>query len=439
MNITVVGLGKLGSPMAALFAAKGHSVVGADLNAATVKKLAAGLPPVEEPQLAEHLVEGKANLSATTDVEKAAAAGDIVFVIVPTDSDDEGWFSCQHVVKACEKIGRAIAKAKTHKLVVIVSTVMPGDTERHCLPALEKAAGRKVGDNWGLCYNPEFIALGSVIHDMENPDYVLIGQSDDKAGWLLQQFYATVHKRPVRRMRFCEAELVKLAINTACTAKISYANTLAELCEKFPGCDVDVVTEAVGLDSRIGAKYLRGGLAFGGPCFPRDTRALAALAARVGGQAYQARAADAVNRRQPERIVDRLAEHLGDGAKVSVLGLAYKPDTPVVEESPSLAIIAELLERGYVVTGYDPLAGENARRALPKDVRIVDRMPDAVAGADAVIVAVASPEYGQLLPIFLNGLEPKRERPMVVLDCWRVLRAEDMPEHVTLIAIGRGL
>src|SRR5262249_24674461 len=175
MKLSIVGLGKLGSPMAAVMAHKGHTVVGVDVNAEFVKAMQEGRPPVKEPQLAEMITANRERLSATTDYEEALLKTDITFIIVPTPSGENGRFSMAYVLKAAEKIGEVLRKKDWH-LVVLSSTVMPGSTDTVLKPALEKISGKKAGEGFGLCYNPEFIALGSVVRDMLNPDMILIGE-----------------------------------------------------------------------------------------------------------------------------------------------------------------------------------------------------------------------------------------------------------------------
>ena len=176
-------------------------------------------------------------------------------------------------------IGEALRTKSGYHLVVVTSTVMPGSTGGELQKALEHASGRKVGPELGLCYNPEFIALGSVVRDMLHPDLILIGESDAKAGQMLAELYmrSTNNSPPIYRMNFVNAELSKISINTYVTTKISYANMLAELCDHLDGADAEVVAKTIGDDSRIGRKYLTGAIGYGGPCFPRDNRAFAAL------------------------------------------------------------------------------------------------------------------------------------------------------------------
>jgi UDPglucose 6-dehydrogenase len=199
-----------------------------------------------------------------------------------------------------------------------------------------------------MCYNPEFIALGSVIRDFLNPDFVLIGESDERSGQVLEGIYRQVCENdpPIVRMNFINAELTKLAVNTFVTTKISFANMLARICERLPGADVDVVTRALGLDSRIGAKYLKGAVSYGGPCFPRDNLALIATARKVGAPADIAEATDRFNRWQVGWLADLVWAYLPEGGVVGILGLAYKPNTDVVEESVGLLLAGELGARG---------------------------------------------------------------------------------------------
>src|SRR5260370_13750830 len=315
MKVSIIGLGKLGAPMAAVMAHKGNFVVGVDINPEFVKAIREGRPPVNEPQLAEMITANHERLTATESYEDAILATDLTFIIVPTPSGPDGRFSMAFVLKAAEKIGAALRKKGAWHLVVLSSTVMPGSVDLHLLPALEKHSGLKSGVDFGLCYNPEFIALGSVVRDMLNPDMILIGESDARSGAILEELYSGVcESNPrIQRMNYVNAELTKLSVNTFVTTKISYANMLAQICETLPGADSDVVTAALGCDSRIGTKYLKGALGYGGPWFPRDNLAVSALARDNGVPALLAEATDALNRRQVPRVVKLMLARLQEG------------------------------------------------------------------------------------------------------------------------------
>src|SRR5712691_1744031 len=282
--VSVVGLGKLGACMAAAMASRGVRTVGVDVNPASVEKVRQKIAPVFEPGLAEMMASCDGLLDATVDIGTAIRRTSMTFVVVPTPSDAEGAFSLEYVCAAMEPIGRALKEKSDWHTVVVTSTVLPGSTEYVLKPLLEKASGKRCGTDFGLCYSPEFIALGSVLRDFLNPDLLLIGECDARSGEGVAAFYKEGLKIdvPVVRMSPVNAELAKIALNTYVTTKITFANMLAELCEQLPGGDVDAVTQALGLDRRIGPNYLKGALGYGGPCFPRDNVAFSFLADALG-------------------------------------------------------------------------------------------------------------------------------------------------------------
>jgi UDPglucose 6-dehydrogenase len=423
MKISIIGLGKLGSPMAAVMAHKGHTVVGVDVNPRYVNAIREGRPPVNEPRLAEMIAANRGRLTATESYEEAILATDLTFIIVPTPSGGDGRFSMEFVLMAAEKIGAALRKKQAWHLVVLSSTVMPGSVDGTLLPALERHSGKKCGDGFGLCYNPEFIALGSVVRDMLKPDMILIGESDDRSGAILEELYKGVcESNPrIQRMNYVNAELTKLSVNTFVTTKISYANMLAQICETLPGADVDVVTAALGCDTRIGPKYLKGALGYGGPCFPRDNVAFSALARDNGVPALLAEATDAMNKRQVPRMAELLLSHLPEGGTIGVLGLSYKPETEVIEESQGIAIVQALLRQGARVVVYDPAAMENAKHALRGDVVFAASSTECARKAD--VLAITTP-WAEFRDLPLAALQ-RKDGCIVVLDCWRVL-----PERV---------
>jgi UDPglucose 6-dehydrogenase len=283
VKLAVVGLGKLGAPLAVVLAEAGHSVIGIDRTKATVSAVQKHQAPVTETGLAAAMKSLGNNLLATDDYEGVSDV-EMSFVIVPTPSDISGRFSTDHVLEAVKHIGANI-KTPWHT-VVVVSTVMPGSMSV-IRAALEKASGRKLGDGLSLCYSPEFIALGSVLHDLRNPDMVLIGAEDDRSAEELETVLRSfVQNEPnYHRMSFVEAELAKIAVNAYVTMKISFANTLAEMAEHWRKADARVIAVAIGEDQRIGTTYLQPGAAFGGPCFPRDCLAFQVAAVDAGTSA----------------------------------------------------------------------------------------------------------------------------------------------------------
>lgn len=441
-SISLIGLGKLGSPLVACFAVRGFRIHAVDADSQKVELIAKALPPVHEPGLAELLQEGAANISATQDTQAAVRDSDATFIVVGTPSEPDGGFSLRYAIPACEAIGRAIGGKDSYHLVVLTSTVMPGSTGNEIRSTIERASGKRCGKDFGLCYSPEFIALGTVIRDFYYPDFLLIGESDPHAGDVLSDIYKRTCKNSpaIARMNWINAEITKLAVNTYITTKISYANMLARLCEKLPGADVNVVTDALGLDSRIGPKYLKGGVSYGGPCFPRDNRAFAALASRSGAFADLADATDRFNRSQIKAIAEIVKSHRESNEPVGILGLTYKPGTDVVEEAFGFLLAQELASVGLPVVVFDPSA--DVSRITSKSFRIADSAEDCIAKAAVVVVATPWQEFrdlpGSAWLQHYPGPPSFHSRRRVLIDCWRALPHLSESRSVQYVQLGFG-
>ena len=435
----MIGLGKLGAPMAAAMAARGFSVIGVDIDEARIAAVGQGRPPVFEPNLAETMNAAQGRLTATSSVEQAVRAADITFIVVGTPAEPDGNFSLKHVLSVCESIGRALAAKPGFHLVVLTSTVMPGATGGEVRRTLEAASGKRAGAGFGLCYNPEFIALGNVIHDFLNPDFLLIGESDPRSGEILESLYRRVcENRPaVARMSFVNAEIAKLSVNTFVTTKISFANMLARLCEKVPGANVDVVTGAIGLDSRIGGKYLKGAISYGGPCFPRDNVALLSLAERLGAPAGLPRATHQFNQAQISGLADLVARQLSAGDAAGILGLTYKPHTDVTEQAAGLLLVQELASRGLHVIAFDPQGNRDAVATLDGRVHLAASAEQCIADSAVVVLATPWPEF-LAIPAECWSRVPSPRGARVVIDCWRALGHLASTDGVRYLALGTG-
>jgi UDPglucose 6-dehydrogenase len=425
-TISVIGLGKLGLCMAAAFADAGYTVIGVDVNETVVKAANAGRSPHIEPGLGEMLARTRGRLRATLHTAEAVAASDTTFIVVATPTLPDGAYSNVQLEAGLRAIGAALrAKpAGEYHIVAVSCTVMPGTLDSLVRPLLEEAIGRPLGDGWGLAYNPEFIAMGDVLRLFTRPDFVLIGESEPRVGDRLADIYWNVcpNNPPLARMNLVSAELAKISLNCFVTTKITFANLLAEICEATPGADVDAVTGALGLDARIGPKVLRGGLGFGGPCFPRDNRAFATFAEARGVNADLPRTVHALNQRVEARVAQQVAEAVTPGATVAVLGLAYKPNTPLIDESPGLAIVRELLARGCAVRVYDEFALSNVRACLDGQVTYAGNALACLQGAQAAIITTLTDEFRALTAAdFQRALAPGG----LVFDCWRLYRGQD--------------
>ena len=428
-RISVIGLGKLGACIAACFADKGFEVVGADVSARTVDLVNKGQAPVIEPGLADMLTRVRGRLRATQDVADAVSSSEATFIVVPTPSTDEGGFTISYVLEAARSIGRALREKNAYHLVVLTSTVLPGSTEYGMIRVLEHESGKRCDTDFGVCYSPEFIALGQVIRDFLNPEFLLIGEYDERAGDLLASIYKSVcdNDPAVARMSLVNAELTKISVNAYVTMRISFANMVAALSEQLPGGDVDTVTAALGLDTRIGRRYLKGAVAYGGPCFPRDNQALAYLARQLGQRASLAEAVDAFNGTTNERLATRVLGMVPDGGSVAVLGLSYKPDSNVIEESAGFLLAKSLVGSGASVTVHDPMAMDAARGVLGDAVVYASDVDEAIKDKDVIVIMNPDRAYA--------GLDMATiPKSTMVVDAWRLLRkqAGDRPNYVGL-------
>lgn len=433
MKVSVIGLGKLGLPLTASIASKGFEVVGVDINKEVVDKLTSGETIINEPGLSALIREYKENIKATLDVKDAILNSEITFIITPTPSQKNGYFSTKYLKDAILEIGKSLRLKSSYHLVVVVSTIMPESMEE-IKDLLEKTSGKKCSEDFGLCYNPEFIALGSVIYNLLNPDLILIGESDKKAGDVLEVFYKEYldNKPPFARMNFVNAELTKISINTYITTKISYANMLAEICEKLPGGNVDVVTSALGLDTRIGSKYLKGGTSFGGPCFPRDNVAFISLARNLKTNYDISLATHKTNLKQVERLAEKVLQYAKGQTKVGILGIAYKPFTDVIEMSTGLLLAQLLIKRKIELNLHDPISLENTKKVLGKNANYVNDLKRCIENSDVIVITTNWPDYLQLKSEWFKEVK-------VIIDPWRMLDLNQLPKTLKYIPLGLNL
>jgi UDPglucose 6-dehydrogenase len=436
--ISVVGLGKLGLCFAASLAEKGFSVLGVDIDKSVVDAVNEGRSLFPEPGLPALLLKHGGNtLKATISHGEAIESTDITFILVATPSEPDGSFSNKFVESALKSLAEAFGKSsKRYHVFVISSTVMPGSCEASFIPILEKYSGRKLRVDFDVCFDPDFVALGDVIRGYLNPDLVLIGETSSAAGQRVEEIHRQMcgNKPAYYRMALINAELAKVCLNAYITVKISFANSVANLCEKIKGANVDVITRAIGSDKRISPYYFQGGLAFGGTCFPRDTRAYQTIAAEHGMQADILEAVEKVNRFQHEhllQVVVRELESRSNGS-VGVLGLAFTANTPVITESPAIRLVKDLLKQNLRVTVYDPLAMDNARTVLGEAVKYAPDAERCLENVDLAVVCLRSADFKKTLESF------RPSTPMTLIDCWRLVDPAKLDSKIHYVAIGQG-
>lgn len=432
-RISIVGLGKLGACMSACFAAKGFRTIGIDINKEFVDCINNGDTPVIEPFLQDYILRGKENLEATQDSTRTILDSDTTFLVTPTPSQDDGSFSDRYLLDALKPIAISLGRSeKAYHLFVISSTVSPKTVETSLIPVIEENSKRKLNKDFGVCYSPRFIALGKVINDFLNPNFILIGESDDYAGKMLSRIYLKLcdNSPPIVRMSIVSAEIVKIALNAYITMKISFANFLANVCSSVVGVDIDKITNALGYDKRIGPSYVKGGPAYGGPCFPRDNRAFSAFTKSLGYEAKLAMATDEINKNQNEILFNLILKHLPKDKSVSIIGLAYKTDTPVIEESAGVIILQKLLRQNIKVTVFDPLATKNIKNYFGSKVIYADSIKTCFSRASLVILFLPLEEAKKIDQSYIG------HNPTTIIDCWRILDQNKM-NGMKYIAFGK--
>ena len=419
MNIAIIGSGYVGLVTAVCFAKQGHNVICVDVDEKRVEAINNKESPIFEPDLKEYLEE--TTIKATTNLDYAMENSDVCFICVPTPSNEDGSIKLDHVKTVSKAIGERLSK-KDYYVVVVKSTVVPGTSEETVIPILEKESGKKIGDEFGVCMNPEFLREGHAIHDFENPDRIVIGEFDKRSGDVLNELYS-VYNKPIIRTNLKIAELSKYASNALLATKITFANEIGNVCKKL-GIDVYDVMKIVSMDSRISPKFLNAGIGFGGSCFPKDVAALAAKSKEFGHEAKILNQVINSNKEQRMKIIELLESKIDslDGKKIAVLGLSFKPDTDDIRDAPSVDIIKKLQEMGAKISAYDPQAMNNMKKIFG-DVEYNTNSQDTLKEADACLILT---EWNEFKDLKDNDFSLMKNR--IIIEGRKVLNPENVKD-----------
>ena len=413
-TISFVGLGKLGLPLATIFAKNGVDVIGIDKNKTLINILNDGKLPFYEEGLKENLNQSRKNISYTSEYDGVLNDSDVSIILVNTQIGES--YSSKYVVSAITDLCNELKNSdKPYHLFILSSTVLPGEVDNKLIPLIEELTDRKLNDGFGFCYVPDIVKLGSVIKDFENPDVMIIGKSDDYAGNITKELYQKVpiNEPPIVEMSLMEAEVSKVSLNAYLVTKISFANFLSNLCERMDGVNVDNISNAIGFHKPISPYFLKGGLSFGGTCFPRDTWTFIELANQFGLKAKQLIATDEINKQQDINLYEFVKNT--EKENVSILGLSFKPNTPVIVESPSIKLIDNLLKDNKVINVYDPLCLDEVKKIYGDKINYYESVESCFKSGEIVVVAL---QYEQFKKIDDNW---KSFDEQIILDCWRFL------------------
>ncbi len=432
MNIAVIGTGYVGLVTGACFAEFGVDVTCVDVDKEKISRLREGIIPIYEPGL-EQIVNRNSEadrLHFTTDIKTAIENAQAIFLAVGTPPNPDGTPDMSYVEKAVLSIAEHI---NDYKVIVTKSTVPIGTGEWVRKLIREN---QKIQTDFGVCSNPEFLREGSAIEDFMQPDRVVIGSRDEKAIGIMKDLYhpLSINNTPFVITSLEAAELTKYAANAFLATKISFINEIANLCDSI-GCDVQDVARGIGMDKRIGKRFLRPGPGYGGSCFPKDTSALTTVARQFGANSLIVDAVIEVNKRQRQVMIKKIEKLVGgfQGKTIAVLGLSFKPETDDMRESPAIDIIKEMLDRGARVKAFDPVAIEEAKKYLPNIEYAMDEY-DAINSADALVLLT---EWNQFRALDMNKVKNLLKTPKIA-DLRNIYEPGDMQElGFEYVGVGR--
>jgi UDPglucose 6-dehydrogenase len=440
-KLSFIGMGYVGLCTAVCFANEGFKVIISTKDKKKVEMVNKGMPPFYEPQLEALLkkVIKNGSLKAIVGRKEAVLETDTSFITVGTPTNPYGSVNLKFVEETSKEIGEALKEKENDHLIVVKSTVPPGTTENLVKPIVEKQSGKTCGKQFLLCFNPEFLREGNAIYDTLNPDYIVIGGYNEKSAETLERLYREFHKEnppPIIKTNIPTAELIKYANNAFLATKISFINTIANICEKTPGADITKIAEAIGKDHRINPHFLNAGLGWGGSCFPKDLKALIAYSKKLGYNPTLIEATWKANQDQIKFTIQKVKKELGmlKDKKIAILGLAFKPNTDDIREARSIKIINQLLKKEAKITAYDPIAISKTKKVLREKISYASSAVECLKNADCAILVTEWEEFKKLKPEDFT----KNMRNPVLIDGRRLYNPEEFSKKLRYIAIGLG-
>ena len=432
MHIAVIGTGYVGLVSGACFAEFGVDVTCVDVDVKKIDALNGGSIPIYEPGL-DKIVDKNTRagrLKFTTDLTSAVQGAEVVFLAVGTPPKEDGSPDMSYY----EQAARDVAHAMNGYKVLVTKSTVPVGTGRWLRDFVAKELSEPM--EFGVASNPEFLREGAAIEDFMHPNRVVVGSNDARAIEVMKELYRPLYliETPIVITSLEAAELTKYAANAFLATKITFINEIANLCDAI-GCDVHDVAKGMGMDNRIGRKFLHPGPGYGGSCFPKDTRALTTVADQFGVETLIVDAVIEANERQRTAMIPKIESLVGDlaGKRIAVLGLSFKPETDDMRESPAIAIIEEMVKRGASVCGFDPVAMEEAKECLP-EIEYASNEYEAIKDADALVIIT---EWNQFRALDLQKVRELLKTPKVA-DLRNVYEPEDMRElGFEYVGVGR--
>jgi UDPglucose 6-dehydrogenase len=436
--VSFIGLGVVGLVTQICLATRGINTIGIDSDKNKVNMLRSGNLPFYEPKLKELFHEGCPTLIFSDDASYAVRNSDITFVTVGTPSKANGSIDLSQISQACKAIGKALKNKSRYHVVAIKSTVIPGTTDNLITETFQNESGKNIDEDFGLIVNPEFLREGSSVHDTFNPHLLVVGsetrKDDEIIVKLWSDFFTNQFPKIIRTNRI-NAELIKCSNNAFLATKISFINSIANVCQRIDGADVEQVALAIGADPRIGSLFLKAGPGYGGSCLPKDVKALLNMSHSIGYEMPLLMSVDRTNEDQCKEIVKIVKRAVGaelKGKTIAILGVAFKKDTDDIRESPSVKVITSLIKQQAIVKANDPMALENLKKIFGDRITYAESKFECLLNADCCIILTEWDEYKSMKA---NDFANYMRYPCIV-DTRRIFHPQEFVHTVDYFAIG---
>jgi UDPglucose 6-dehydrogenase len=436
--VSFIGLGVVGLVTQICLATRGINAIGVDSSKDKLRMLRSGNLPFYEPKLKELFNDGHANLVFSDSITYAVQNSDITFVTVGTPSKADGSIDLSQIFQVCKAIGIALKNKSHYHVVAIKSTVIPGTTDNLITKTLKNESGKNIDEDFGLIVNPEFLREGSSVDDTFSPHLLVVGTETKKDEEIIvklwSEFFNSQFPKIMRTNRI-NAELIKYSNNAFLATKISFINSIANVCQRIDGADVEQVALAIGADPRIGSLYLNAGPGYGGSCLPKDVKALLSMSHSVDYEMPLLKSVDKANEEQSEEIVKIVKLAIGaklKGKTIAILGVAFKKDTDDIRESPSVKVISLLIKHQAIIKANDPMALENLEKIFGDKITYVKSKLDCLSDVDCCIILTEWDEYKSMrADDFVNYMK----YPCIV-DTRRIFNPQEFAHTVNYFAIG---
>jgi len=410
MKIAVIGLGFVGLTLSSVLASKGITTIGIDSDRKKCSKIAKGIPTFFEPNLEKTLKKSLKKKLIITNKLSSISNCDFIFITVGTPQKKNGEMDLSFIKEIVRSVGKLISKNKKKPIILIKSTVLPGTMKQVVLPILERNSKKKAGKDFGLISNPEFLQESRAIQDTIKPHVVVLGGYRTKFMKKTEKFFSRFNPNvPIIITNHQTAEMIKYANNSFLATKISFINQLANICQRIPDTNIDDIADTIGLDPRIGNLFLNAGPGYGGSCLPKDIKAIINLSSKIGVKPTLLNAVEKINKQQINYIMELIKQNIGKikGRKITILGVAFKPDTDDIRDSMSIELIRRLMKSGARVTIHDPKALDNARKIFHGNAKYAISIPSALKNCQCAVIMTKWKEYEKINNKTINHMDKK--------------------------------